>query len=181
MKQYLALAAALLLLSACQSAPPQDMKTVAHVDLPRFMGSWFVIGNIPTAVEKDAYDAVETYQLAADGTIATTFTYRKGGFDGKPKQMQPRGFVRDAKSNAVWGMQFIWPIKADYRIVWLAEDYSQTIVAREKRDYLWIMARTRAISDADYQKHVAFAVSLGYDATRIRKVPQRGAETTRAD
>ena len=163
---------ATLLLTACQSASP--MKTVPHVDLPRFMGSWYVIGNIPTAIEKHAYNAIETYKLADDGSIETTFTYRKGGFDGKPKEMHPRGFVLDKSSNALWGMQFIWPIKADYRIVWLADDYSQTIVAREKRDYLWIMARTPTIPDADYAKLVAYSQSLGYDVSKIRKVPQRG-------
>ena len=57
--------------------------------------------------------------------------------------MTPRGFVRDTETNARWGMQFVWPIKADYRIVWLADDYSQTVVARQKRDYLWIMAPRR--------------------------------------
>ena len=181
MKYTLALVLALLLLPACQSVPPAPMKTVARVDLPRFMGSWYVIGNIPTAVEKDAYNAIETYKLDDDGTIDTTFTYRKGGFDGKPKEMHPRGFIRDPASNALWGMQFIWPIKADYRIVWLADDYSQTVVAREKRDYLWIMARTPNIPDADYQKHVDFAQSLGYDVSQIRKVPQRGDEDTRAN
>ena len=29
-------------------------------------------------------------------------------------------------SNAVWGMQFIWPIKAEYVVVYLSDDYSQT-------------------------------------------------------
>jgi len=27
-------------------------------------------------------------------------------------------------------MRFIWPIKADYRIVYLDEDYTQTVIAR---------------------------------------------------
>jgi apolipoprotein D and lipocalin family protein len=43
---------------------------VPHVDLPRFMGDWYVIANIPTFVEEDAYSAVESYQLDFDGTIA---------------------------------------------------------------------------------------------------------------
>jgi hypothetical protein len=71
------------------------------------------------------------------------------------------------------GMQFVWPIKADYRIVWLAEDYSQTVIARQKRDYLWIMARTPQISAADLEKRIAYAILLGYDPALIRKVPQR--------
>lgn len=53
--------------------------------------------------------------------MATTFTFRQGGFDGERKVYTPTGFVRDRESNAVWGMQFIWPFKADFRIVYLDE------------------------------------------------------------
>jgi apolipoprotein D and lipocalin family protein len=176
MKIRLALVA-LVILSACQSAPPMTMRTVPHVDLPRFMGPWYVIASIPTFLEKEAYGAVESYELAPDGTIATTFTFRKGGFDGEEKRMTPRGFVRDTTTNARWGMQFVWPIKADYRIVWLADDYSQTIVARQKRDYLWIMARTPQIPEQELKKRIDYAILLGYDPALIRKVPQRPAAT----
>jgi apolipoprotein D and lipocalin family protein len=162
---------ALLLLAGCQS--PAPMQTVERVDLARFMGDWYVIAVIPTFIEKDAYNAVESYRLDADGTIATTFTFRKGGFDGAQKRYEPRGFVLDPSSNARWGMQFVWPIKADYRIVHLAPDYSQTVIAREKRDYVWIMARTASIPEADYQRLVAFVASLGYDTAKLRKVPQQ--------
>ena len=64
-------------LTACASKVP-EMETVENVDLERFMGDWYVIANIPTFLEKDAYNAVETYRLDDDGSIDTTFTYRKG-------------------------------------------------------------------------------------------------------
>jgi len=64
----------------------------------------------------------------ADGTIATTFTFRKGSFDGERKRHQPRGFVFDTQTNAVWGMQFIWPFKGDFRIVYLNSDYTVTVI-----------------------------------------------------
>jgi apolipoprotein D and lipocalin family protein len=114
------------------------------------MGDWYVIANIPTFSERDAWNAVESYRLRTDGRIATTFTYNKGGYDGPRKTLTPMGFVRDGKSNAVWGMQFIWPMKAEYVITWLDDDYSQTIIARNKRDYVWVLARTQTISAADY-------------------------------
>ena len=149
------------------------MDTVDYVDLERYMGDWYVIANIPTFLEKGAHNAVENYALNDDGTIATTFTYRKNGFDGKQKEMTPKGFVQDTETNALWGMQFIWPIKGDFRVVYLDEDYSQTIVGRQKRDFVWIMARTPEIPDADYERLVAFVGSLGYDTSKIQKVPQR--------
>ena len=161
-------------LVGCSGAPvDQPINTVEKVDLERFMGDWYVIANIPTFVEKGAHNAIESYALNDDGTIATTFTFRKDSFDGKLKTYRPNGFVRDTDSNAVWGMQFIWPFKGDYRIVYLDEDYSQTIIGRNKRDYVWIMARTPGIPDADYQAMLEYLQGQGYDITRIRKVPQR--------
>jgi apolipoprotein D and lipocalin family protein len=161
----------LSLLGGCASGHP-PLSTEPHVDLPRFMGDWYVIANIPTAIERGAHNAVESYSLEADGTIATTFTFRDGGFDGKPKTYHPRGLVKDRASNAVWGMQFIWPINADYRIVYVSPDYQRTIVGRERRDNVWIMARTPQISDADYADLRERVAREGYELAKLELVPQ---------
>lgn len=163
-----------LLLSACQAAPPlPPLPTAGTVDLQRFMGQWYVIANIPTLIEQDAWAAVENYQLRADGRVATTFTYNDGSFDGPRKTVTSTGFVRDMKTNAVWGMQFIWPVKAEYVITWLDENYTQTIIGRNKRDYVWVMARTPTISAADYNALTERIRILGYDLSKLRRVPQR--------
>ena len=162
-----------VVLAGCAAVQRLPIQTVPHVDLQRFMGDWYVIGNIPTFVEKDAYNAVESYRLDADGTIATTFTFRQGSYDGEPQCHRPRGFVLDTQSNAVWGMQFIWPFKGDFRIVHLNSDYTQTVIGREKRDYVWIMARQPTIPESDYQGIVELLAGEGYDVAQIRKVPQR--------
>jgi apolipoprotein D and lipocalin family protein len=172
----LLLAPAFTLLAACQSARLPELPTVAKVDLQRFMGDWYVIANIPTLIERGAHNAVESYALEKDGTIATTFTYRAGSFTGKRRQYHPRGFILDRDSNALWGMRFIWPIKADYRITYLADDYSQTVIGRQKRDYVWIMARTPQISGTDYQRLLALVAAQGYDISKVQRVPQQWPE-----
>ena len=101
----------------CQTMKP--IHTVQAVDLKRFMGDWYVIASIPTFIEKDAYNAIESYRLDQDGTVATTFRFNKGSFDGPLKEYTPRGFIQDKTLNAVWGMQFIWPFKAEYRVIYL--------------------------------------------------------------
>ena len=164
---------AILLVAGCQSAPMPPLAQAQKVDLARFMGDWYVIANIPTFIEKGAHNAIESYRLDADGTIATTFTLRADGFDGKPKRYTPRAYVIDHNSNAVWAMQFIWPLKSDYRIAYLNADYSETVIARSKRDYVWIMARTPTIPDADYQQLLRFVAAQGYDLSLVQKVPQR--------
>ena len=170
------LSPALAVLAACQSTGHPAMSTVEKVDLPRFMGDWYVIASIPTLLERGAYNAVESYSLDADGSIATTFTFNDGSFEGKRKQYRPRGFIRDRQSNALWGMQFVWPIKADYRITYLNADYTQTVISRHKRDYVWIMGRTPRIPDADYERLVQLVEQQGYDISKLQRVPQRWPE-----
>jgi len=171
---YLVLLTSLLLLAGCQANPPKPpLRPVANVDLPRFMGDWYVIAHIPTFLEKGAYNAVESYRLRPDGTIATTFTFNQDAPDGPRKTYQPKGFVRKARSNAEWGMQFMWPLQADYVIVHLDKQYEQTIIAREQRDYVWIMARTPQIPETEYRGLQERVRELGYDMTLLRRVPHQ--------
>jgi len=167
-------------ISACTGNAMNEVKPVKQVELSKFMGDWYVIAVIPTMIETQAYNAIENYQLNPDGTIATTFTYYKGGFDGPLKTYHPKGFVQPNTGNAIWGMQFIWPIKADFRIAYLDQDYQRTVIARNARDYVWIMARTPAIAASDYDEMVQFVKSLGYDTAKLRKVPQSWPATTKS-
>ena len=159
-------------MTACAGNNMDEISLVKQVDLPKFMGDWYVIAVIPTLIETQSYNAIEHYQLNADGTIATTFTFYKGAFDGPFKTYQPKGFVKPESGNALWGMQFIWPIKAEYRIAYLDAQYQRTIIARNARDYVWIMARSPQISDVNYLEMTNFVKNLGYDMSKLRKVPQ---------
>jgi apolipoprotein D and lipocalin family protein len=134
------------------------------------MGRWYVIATIPTRLERGAVDSTECYAPAPDGTIKTTFRYRDGT-DPTAKTLTARGFVREGSANAVWGMQFVWPIKAQYVIAWVDPDYQTTIVARDKRDYVWIMARGPEVTTAQYTSLVQRITQMGYDPHALVRVP----------
>ena len=157
--------------AACATSKP-TMPAVPQVDLPRFMGDWYVIAHIPSFPEREAYNAIESYRLDDEGKIRTTFQFRKGSFDAPLDTMEPVGTVEPGTGNAVWGMQFVWPIQAEYIIAWVDESYSQTIVGRSKRDYVWYMARTPQVSATDYQRAVERIKAMGYDVSKLRRVPQ---------
>lgn len=160
-------------LAGCAGPGQKPISVVERVDLERFMGDWYVVANIPTFLEQDAYNAVESYRLEHADRVATTFTFRKGGFDGPRKSYRATGFVLDRASNAVWGMQFLWPFRADYRIIHLDVDYRLTIIGRQQRDYAWVMSRTPGISDRDWQQVVDLLQAEGYDTAALQRVPQR--------
>lgn len=156
---------AFCLLSGCQSQKP--LETVDYVDLQRFMGDWYVITNIPTFLEKNAYNPIESYALDTDGSIATTFSFNADSLEGEKKVYYPRGFVKNTNTNAEWGMQFLWPIKADYRIVYLDSNYQFTVIGRNKRDYVWIMARNPTISAKMLSELTQFVGSIRYDIDQL--------------
>ena len=70
-------------------------------------------------------------------------------------------------------MQFLWPFKAEFLITHLSPDYRHTVIGRNQRDYVWIMARTPQMPETDYQRLLGELAAQGYDLTKVRKVPQR--------
>lgn len=160
-------------LGACQNSQRAPLALAGPVDIPRFMGDWYVIAHIPLPPEKHAWNGIERYDLNEDGSIATTFTFRNGSAEGEQKRYTPTAWISSDPSNAVWKMQFLWPFKADFRIIWLDEHYQTTIIGREKRDYVWIMARNAEVDDATYAAMLGFLEQQGYSLEKLRRVPQQ--------
>lgn len=166
-----------VLLLGCQTPASRSEPLRAMdrpVELSRFMGDWYVIAHIPTFIETKAYNAVERYDLAPDGTIATTYTFNQGGFDGPLKTYRPRGTVYNHTTNAEWRMQFVWPFQAAFLIVYLDDDYETTVIGVPGRRYAWIMARTPHLPEERLAELVSVLRDTGHDLSRLRMVPHRG-------
>ena len=158
--------------------PPQP--TVPKVEISKFMGPWYVIASIPTAFEGGAYNAVETYTWNEEKErIDVDFRFNKDSFDGPEKKYPQKAFIYDQESKAEWRVQPFWPLKFAYLIVGLADDYSDTIVGVPDRSHVWIMAREPRITETRYNELVAKVKSLGYDLSKLQKVPQRPNQTRR--
>lgn len=160
-------------LAACSVMPNKSFPREHHVNLHRFMGAWYVIAHIPPGKTAHAYDAIERYRRVEPDRIHVRFTYRDGSFKARLNTMEPTANVVNGSGNAVWAMQFFWPLKLQYVISYVSPDYQTTIIARQKRDYVWIMARTPKIPQATYQQLVQRVSHLGYDVSKLRKVPQQ--------
>jgi len=163
-----------LLVTSCTYQPREPMQTASYVDIKKFMGDWHVLANIPTFAERGAINPLERYTLNEDGTIDTRFSFIRAK-DSTKKVLKATGFVQPGSNNAIWGMQFIWPIKADYRVIYLDPDYQTTIIGREKRDYLWIMARDPDLPQDVLEELINIAVQMGYDRQLIQ-FPERREE-----
>ncbi|MDP4610891.1 MAG: lipocalin family protein [Opitutales bacterium] len=166
-----AIVACMSLLNGCASSKA-PLPMAENVDIDRFMGRWYVVGYTPILVDKAAHNAIEHYGLDESKKIQTTYQFRDGGFDGELKTHTPVGWVHDEANNAEWRMQFIWPFRSDYIILYVDAEYTRTIIAHPNRKYAWIMQREPEISDADYEAMLQKLEVAGYDRSVILQLPQ---------
>ena len=160
-----------LLLGCANPGPP--LRTVSHVDLPRYMGHWRVISEIPYFAERGGVDSVESYALLPDGTIYNWFVMRKGSFSGPESKVTAHAEVVNKQTNAEWRVKFLGGlITAPYLIIDLDPNYQWTVVGHPSRNYGWIMAREKTMPDATYHAILKRLAAQGYDITRFQKVPQ---------
>jgi len=156
-------------------SPPMSktpLQTVAKVDLPRFMGDWRVIANIPYFAERGNVDSVESYALRPDGTIANWFVFRKQSFDAPQKRFDFTARVVNTETNAEWRVRFLPFLKVAYLIIDLDPDYQWTVIGHPSRKYGWIMARDRTLPDDTYAGILRRLAAQGYDPAAFVKVPQ---------
>lgn len=176
MKHWIFLCLALLGGCALFGPTREPIPLVPAVDLPRFMGDWYVIGFIPIFPERNAHNGIESYALNPDGTIATTYRFRDKSFTAPVETQKPKGFVVENTGNALWGMQFIWPFRGEYRIVHLEPDYSVTIIARNARDYVWLLARKPEMDEPTFARYRELIGRMAYDVSEFKRQPQQWPE-----
>ena len=166
------------LVSACVTSDRPRLEAIQQlVDLPRFMGEWYVIGSIPIdmwfASEAGAHNSVERYVLRDDGKIITNYTFRKDSFDGEKVEFNPVGWVHNVDNNAEWRMQFFWPFRSVYLIAYLDESYQYTVIGVPNRRHVWNMSRQYDLSEEKYSHLLNVVTELGYDASLVQRIPQQ--------
>jgi apolipoprotein D and lipocalin family protein len=163
--------------SACTSSGGY-LKTVDHVDIQKFMGDWYVLGGRFTFLESGVHNALESYTWnPKEDRIEIAFTYNKGALDGPIKSIPQKGWVQEGGSGARWKVSPLWPLKFDYLIVDLADDYSWTAIGVPDQKYLWIMARDWKNPDPVVAEAVRRLNAKGYRTTDLVLVPQQWPRT----
>jgi apolipoprotein D and lipocalin family protein len=163
----------LALLAMAAVLQPAPVRTVAAVDLDRYLGEWFEIARFPNRFQRAcAGDVRATYARRPDGRIDVVNRCRAA--DGHVIEAQGVARVVDARTSAKLQVRFapavlsflpfVW---GDYWIVGLADDYSWAVVGSPDRAYLWILARSRAMTTADLDAARAAARASGFDTDRL--------------
>jgi apolipoprotein D and lipocalin family protein len=171
MKTALLLAALMpLFLSSCARAP---LQTVPQLDLPRFMGDWYVYAHIPYWLERGKVGTLDRYALRPDGRIQNSFLFRRESLDAPLEEWKGVAWVHDKRSNAEWRVQFVWPLRATYLVTDLDKDYQWAVIGHPSRKLAWVLSREPVIDESTYRGILTRLEKQGYDPARLALVPQR--------
>lgn len=154
-------------LFSCKSHKP--LKTTAKVNLEKYQGRWYEISTIPIRPQKGCKCTYAEYTVTDKGYVKV---YNHCIKKGKVSDITGKAFVKDTTTNAKLAVQFFWPFKGDYWILAIDDNYKWVVVGAPSRDNLWILSRTRTMSDELYNKLLTIAQSKGFDTSRLVKTVQ---------
>ena len=161
-------------------AVQQPLTTVARIDLPRYQGTWYQLALYPNRFQAQCVaNTRATYALQDDGTVRVTNQCRTA--DGK--ESEAIGQARPAASTQVNQGQLAPPqlqvrfapqwlswlpmVWGDYWVIELAGDYRYVVVGEPKREFLWVLARSTSLTDADWLAITTRLKEQGYDPARL--------------
>jgi apolipoprotein D and lipocalin family protein len=143
-----------------------DNTPVEKVDIMSYAGKWYSIYSIPTFMDKNWRETTETYVIHPDGYYAVFTTYKALGED-EQRYLRSKLFVVRGTNNAELKAQFVWPVKIDYWIIELAEDYSYVVIGHPKHKHLFIMSRKPFLDQELANEVIERCQARGYDISKL--------------
>ncbi len=143
-----------------------------HVDIQKYQGPWYVIAYIPTFMDKNWINTIESYTWNEEDKVYDVLTTYQKKPGGKQKSLTQTLLPVEGTNNAKWIAKIWFFIRADYSIHKVADDYSWVVMGHEKRKYMYIMSRKPVMDEKLYQELYAYALKLGYKKEDIKRQPQ---------
>lgn len=149
------------------------LASAAHVDLDRFVGSWFEIARLPDGQPEGdhAADNRVTYARTDYGLRLLSLSRRA---NGGIRRSTGRAKLADDATQARFKVSYLHPLLdvlpfvwSDYTIIDVADDYTSAIVGNADRKQLWLLARHPTVTDATRQDFLTKARAQGFDTSAL--------------
>jgi apolipoprotein D and lipocalin family protein len=164
---------------ASHAASTKPLATIASLDLPRYMGTWYEIAKFDNRFQKMCTGfTTATYTAMPDGTVKVANRCRSD--DGKTVEAigaarrtgeanSPKLKVRFAPAY----LSFLPMVWGDYWVIDLDQQYQLAAVSEPEREYLWILSRTPTVDHSAYDALVARLAAQGLDVSKLVLTRQR--------
>lgn len=150
-----------------------------QVNLDRYMGTWYQVAAIPQPYTLQCtHDTVAEYNLNEDGTVAVRNSC--GTLFGGKSVIEGTATPRSESTLRVNfpGVPFQNPEgPANYRVTWLAEDYSLAVVGSPNRLSGFVLSRTPNLTPEQWDQVGSAIRSAGWNECVFLSVPTTGGHS----
>jgi len=149
---------------------------IATLDLPRFMGRWWVIANIPYFAERGKVASSDNYSLRPDGSIDVVYAYRKSFDETTERTLKARARPLEGSGGAHWKQRFFGVLTVQLQVLEVDPEYRWALIGNPKRSLAWVFSREAQLDPASYAELAERLRPHGYDPSDLLRIPQSPAQ-----
>ncbi len=163
-----------LIFSCAPQQPPSTIKTVASLDLKKYMGTWYELARLPNRFEEGLTHVKAQYYLMDNGKVHVT----NSGVDeeGKLASVSGRAFLPNESYPGHLALSFVPPycwFYASYDVIYIDTQYQFAIISGgSDGDLLWFLARDSQVAEKEKAHLIELANSKGFDTSKLIWVEQ---------
>lgn len=157
----------------------QAVKTIAALDVPRYLGTWYEIAKFPNWFQKKCVSNTKAiYAAKPDGNLRVlnsckTVSGETSEAEGLARQIggkdSPKLEVRFAPE---W-LSFLPMVWGDYWVIDLDSQYQVAAVSDPRREYLWVLSRTPQIDPKVYADLLQRLKQQQFDIQKLELTSQK--------
>lgn len=164
-----------MIIGGCsQNKDMERTKTVDHLELDKFLGTWYEIARFDHSFERGLEGVTATYSMREDGKIKVLNQGYKDGLDGVQKQAIGKAKMIDPSEPGKLKVSFFWIFYADYFVLELDEEnYQWALIGSSSDNYLWILSREPQLEESVKEHLLQKIKERGYQKENLIWVKQR--------
>ena len=176
------LGALLLVLGSSQAIAQQSdqaVKTIASLDVPRYLGTWYEIAKFPNWFQKKCVSNTKAvYTAKPDGNLRVLNSCKTAGgetseAEGLARQIGAKDSPKLEVRFAPEWLSFLPLVWGDYWVIDLDSQYQVAAVSDPRREYLWVLSRTPQLDPKVYADLLQRLKQQQFDIQKLELTSQK--------
>jgi len=154
------------------------VKTIAALDVPRYLGTWYEIAKFPNWFQKKCVGNTRAvYSLRPDGMLKVmnsckTADGNTSEAEGTARQIGPKDSPKlEVRFAPAW-LSFLPMVWGDYWVIDLDSQYQVAAVSDPRREYLWILSRAPQLDKKAYDELLQRLQAQQFDVRKLELTSQ---------
>lgn len=157
----------------------QTVKTIATLDVPRYLGTWYEIAKFPNWFQKKCVGNTKAvYTVKPDGNLRVlnsckTANGETSEAEGAARQIGAKDSPRLEVRFAPEWLSFLPLVWGDYWVIDLDPQYQVAAVSDPRREYLWVLSRTPQLDPKVYEDLLLRLKQQQFDVRKLELTSQK--------